>query len=202
MTAVQTRPTFSEAAAKDLRKLAMLREAMRTGILPPPKPVTEVKRQRGLLLASLTCPGTWIDHYHLDARLGHGGQGAVLRATDRQTGQDVTLKLYHSPRQATRTAGILTSLHHPRLPAFIKAGTMSGYVYHVFAYYHGQSLTERLQYGPLSAVEATRVSDEIAEALQALHDQRIVHRDLGARNVLLTPSGAVLLDFGHAMDFR
>ena len=45
-------PTFSEAAAKDLRGLASLREAMRTGILPPPKPVSEVKRKRGLLCVS------------------------------------------------------------------------------------------------------------------------------------------------------
>ena len=92
-TTVRTRPTFSELAAKDLLALAILRRAMRTGLLPTPKPVSAMKRERGRVLADLTRPGTWIDHYRLDARLGQGGQCSVLRACYRQTGQDVTFRL-------------------------------------------------------------------------------------------------------------
>ena len=71
-------------------------------------------------------------------------------------------------------------------------------VFLVMEYLEGETLAARLKKGPLSIDEAGRSAVEIARALDTAHRQGIVHRDLKPGNIMLTPTGAKLLDFGLA----
>jgi serine/threonine protein kinase len=63
-------------------------------------------------------------------------------------------------------------------------------------YLEGPTLGERLQCGQLKTAEMIEIALQIAEGLQYLHAQGLIHRDLKPTNVILTPLGAKLLDFG------
>ena len=65
-------------------------------------------------------------------------------------------------------------------------------------YLQGETLADRLKKGPLSLEQLTRIGAEIGDGLQAAHRSGIVHRDLKPGNIMLTKSGAKILDFGLA----
>src|SRR5262249_12749786 len=77
-------------------------------------------------------------------------------------------------------------------------GSQNGLEYLVMEYLEGQTLAERIERGPLPTAQVLRLGIEIADALDKAHRQGIVHRDLKPGNVMLTKSGAKLLDFGLA----
>ena len=92
-----------------------------------------------------------------------------------------------------------------RFPAFptpisarCSVGHDSGVDYLVMEYLEGETLKERLKRGPLPVDHVLRIGAEIADALGKAHRGGIVHRDLKPANVMLTKSGAKLLDFGLA----
>src|SRR6185436_17194978 len=68
----------------------------------------------------------------------------------------------------------------------------------VMEHLEGETLAKRLERGPLPVPEALKVASEIADALDKAHRQGMVHRDLKPGNVMLTKTGAKLLDFGLA----
>jgi len=68
----------------------------------------------------------------------------------------------------------------------------------VMEYIEGETLADRLQKGPLDLEEALRYAIQIADALDKAHRQGVVHRDLKPGNIMITASGAKLLDFGLA----
>src|SRR5208282_5680491 len=97
-----------------------------------------------------------------------------------------------------REAKAISALSHPHICHLYDIGSQDGTDYLVMELLEGESLADRLQKGPLPLKQALQYGVEIAEALEKAHTNGIVHRDLKPGNVMLTKSGAKLLDFGLA----
>ena len=136
--------------------------------------------------------------------------GEVYRARDTRLERDVAIKVLSSTRgddrdsreQLEREARAIARLTHPRISTLHDVGTarIGGVeeTYLVMELVEGETLAARLQRGPLPLDQALSVAIDVAEALVAAHAAGIVHRDLKPANVMLTRSGAKLLDFGLA----
>ena len=97
-----------------------------------------------------------------------------------------------------REARAIAALSHPHICTIHDVGSEDGIDYLVLELVPGESLAARLRRGPLPLDEALARGIEIAQALDCAHRAGIVHRDLKPGNVMLTPNGAVVLDFGLA----
>jgi eukaryotic-like serine/threonine-protein kinase len=169
--------------------------------------------------------GTTLGPYEIVGRLGAGGMGEVWRARDTRLGRDVAIKILapdfagHAQHHArfVREARAISQLEHPhicrlydvgadgrdllgRAPSGGDAGAPDApsLQYLVMECLEGETLAERLTRGPLPVHDVFRYGQQIASALEAAHRKNIVHRDLKPGNVMLTRSGAKLLDFGLA----
>ena len=149
--------------------------------------------------------------YRLDARLGAGGMSVVWRGHDLVLDREVAVKVLAgtaaaSPaaRERVRSeAQAAARLWHPHVTNVYDYGESPGddgdpVPYVVMELLPGRTLSERLAEGPLSAPNALRTLAEVAAALAAAHAQDVVHRDVKPSNVMLTPSGAKVVDFGIA----
>jgi eukaryotic-like serine/threonine-protein kinase len=87
---------------------------------------------------------------------------------------------------------------HPHICYLYDVGSQSGTDYLVMELLEGETLATRLKKGPLTASEVLRIGTEIADALASAHRLGLVHRDLKPSNVMLTKTGAKLMDFGLA----
>jgi serine/threonine protein kinase/Tol biopolymer transport system component len=151
-------------------------------------------------------PGKQLGPYEVLAPLGAGGMGEVYRAKDTRLDRTVALKVLPSNLSANpvlrerleREAKAISGLAHPHICTLHDVGQDDGIDYLVMEYLEGDTLADRLQKGPLPLEQALKCGIEIAEALDAAHRQGVVHRDLKPGNVMLTKSGAKLLDFGLA----
>ena len=150
--------------------------------------------------------GTKLGPYEIAAPLGAGGMGEVYRARDTRLDRSVALKilpphLADKPEAAERferEARTISSLNHPNVCQLHDVGVQNGVRYLVMELLEGETLSERLRRGPLPLDQVLRYGAEIAEGLQAAHRRGVVHRDLKPGNVMLTKSGAKLMDFGLA----
>jgi Tol biopolymer transport system component/tRNA A-37 threonylcarbamoyl transferase component Bud32 len=150
--------------------------------------------------------GARLGPYEIVAPLGAGGMGEVYRARDTRLGRTVAIKIVSSGlsanddarRRFEREARAVSSLNHPHICTLFDIGREEGLDYLVMEHLEGETLSQRLARDPLPVDEALRHAIEIAEALDAAHAQGVVHRDLKPGNVMLTRSGAKLLDFGLA----
>jgi serine/threonine protein kinase/Tol biopolymer transport system component len=151
--------------------------------------------------------GRSIDHYRIESLLGAGGMGEVYRAQDSRLNRTVAIKVLppHTADQPDqklrlqREAKAIASLNHPHICVLYDIGQYGDNTeYLVMEYLEGETLADRLRKGPLAVDEALKYSIQIADALDKAHQHGIVHRDLKPGNVMLTPSGAKLLDFGLA----
>ena len=120
-------------------------------------------------------------------------RSVAIKALPAATGSDV-----EAEGRFEREARALAALSHPRICALFEFARLDGRAFLVMEYLQGQSLAERLARGRLPLDEALRTAIEIADALAAAHRAGLVHRDLKPGNVMLTKSGAKLLDFGLA----
>jgi eukaryotic-like serine/threonine-protein kinase len=144
--------------------------------------------------------------FEIESLVGAGGMGEVYRARDTRLDRHVAIKVLSpdaaiDPRARVRftyEARAIARLSHPRICALHEMGHDNGVDFLVMEYLEGETLTARLRRGPLPLPEAVRTAIEIGEALAAAHAQSIVHRDLKPSNVMLTKTGAKLLDFGLA----
>ncbi len=135
-----------------------------------------------------------------------GGMGAVYRAIDRTTGGSVAIKLVdHRDPQAgarfAREAAALAGVSHPGVVRYIAHGRMpDGLPYLVMDWVEGRTLEDRMSEDGLSLAEAIDVAGKIAEALGAVHERGLVHRDVKPANVIFPADEAdpVLIDFGLA----
>ena len=103
-----------------------------------------------------------------------------------------------SARASTREAKAISALNHPHICGLYDIGREHDTEYLVLELLEGETLAARLARGPLPLSQVLRFGVEIADALEAAHRQGIVHRDLKPGNVMLTPAGTKLLDFGLA----
>lgn len=133
--------------------------------------------------------------------------GEVYRARDTQLGRDVALKvlpalLVSEPDRVARLlreAQTLASLNHPNIGGIHGLQRDGGLTALVLELVEGPTLADRIAQGPLPVEEALPIAQQIAAALEAAHDQGIIHRDVKPANVKLRPDGAVkVLDFGLA----
>jgi serine/threonine protein kinase len=132
--------------------------------------------------------------------------GEVYRARDTRLGRDVAIKvlparLAEDPefrQRLDREARAISSLSHPNICALYDIGHRDGMGFLVMEYLDGETLATRLTRGPLPLDQVLRYGIEIADALAAAHRKAVVHRDLKPGNVMLTRTGARLLDFGLA----
>jgi len=146
-----------------------------------------------------------IGHYHIIKKLGEGGMGVVYAAEDRRLGRMVAIKMIredaadpHARERLRREARSAASVNHPNVCQIYDVGDEQGEPYIVMELLDGESLSSRLDRGPLALSEATQLTLEILGALEILHHAGLLHRDLKPSNVFLTRHGIKLLDFGLA----
>ncbi len=150
--------------------------------------------------------GTKLGPYEIQSPLGAGGMGEVYRAKDTRLGRDVAIKVLPShvssdfdlKTRFEREAKAISSLNHPHICHLYDVGSQDGIDYLVMEYLEGETLDRRLHKGSLPLKQTLEFGVQIAEALEKAHRAGIVHRDLKPGNIMLTPSGAKLLDFGLA----
>jgi serine/threonine protein kinase len=134
--------------------------------------------------------------------------GEVYRARDTRLHRTVAIKVLPAELAADeqrrerlkREAMAISRPNHPHVCALYHLGHDGGIDYLVLESLEGKLLSERLAAGALPLDEALTIGAQIADGLDAAHRLGIVHRDLKPANVMLTASGAKLLDFGLAKE--
>ena len=135
-----------------------------------------------------------------------GGMGEVYKAEDLRLDRIVALKFLSEDlaqdRQFLdrfrREAKAASGLNHPHICTIYDFGEESGRAFIAMEYLEGETLSARIKKGPLPLDEALKIATAVAGALGAAHRKGIVHRDLKPGNIMLTDTGAKLLDFGLA----
>jgi serine/threonine protein kinase len=149
--------------------------------------------------------------YVLISTIGQGGVSTVYAAVDARQGRKLAVKvlapsLADDPQAAAdvrREALITDRLRHPSVPRVFEYGEAplpdgSVVPYVVLELLAGVPLTERLARGRLEWREAVRIAATAADVLAVAHRRGVVHRDLTARNVMVSPAGIKIIDFGLA----
>ena len=151
-------------------------------------------------------PGTKLGPYEIGSPLGAGGMGEVYRARDTRLERTVAIKIL--PEQLStdpirkqrfeREAKTISSLNHPHICVLHDVGSQDGISYLVMECVEGETLAKRLEKGPLPLEQVLKYGAQIADALDKAHRSGVIHRDLKPGNIMLTSTGAKLLDFGLA----
>lgn len=149
--------------------------------------------------------GQWIGGYRLVERLGIGGAGTVWRAVD-DGGMEVAIKLVHpaaaaseeSRQRLIRETRTVNSVKSAGVAHVLDVETDDLQPFIVSEYIEGQTLEQRLTYGALPPEEATDIAEELWWIIRAVHDAGVIHRDIKPGNIVLSPHGPVLIDFGIA----
>src|SRR3984885_744192 len=150
--------------------------------------------------------GTKLGPYEIIAPIGAGGMGEVYRAKNTRLDRTVAIKVLNSKLDMSaelkarfdREAKTISQLQHPNICVLHDIGSENGTDFLVMEFLEGESLNEKLKRGPLPTEELLKISIQLADALEKAHRAGIIHRDLKPGNVMLTKSGAKLLDFGLA----
>jgi serine/threonine protein kinase/formylglycine-generating enzyme required for sulfatase activity/cephalosporin-C deacetylase-like acetyl esterase len=139
---------------------------------------------------------TRLGPYEIVDFIGAGGMGEVYKARDTRLDRNVAIKIAAErfTQRFSTEAHVIAALNHPHICTLFDVGPN----YLVMEYIEGESLAARIRAGPLQLDQALTIATQIARALEAAHRQGIVHRDLKPGNIMLTDSGAKLLDFGLA----
>lgn len=156
-------------------------------------------------------PGTILGQFHVVKHIGSGGMGEVYQARDTKLGRDVAIKVLPDEMAQNhelivrfqQEAKLLAALDHPNVATLHDFVRFNGTDFLVMQLVDGETLADRIERGPLPLAEAVSIFVQIAEGLEAAHDQGIIHRDLKAANVKITEAGtAKILDFGIAKAFE
>lgn len=147
-----------------------------------------------------------IGHYQITGTLGQGGMGIVYAAWDDRLNRAVALKTIRAnerdPRateRLRREARSAARVNHPNICQLYDIWSDQGQFYIAMELLEGESLSSRLEDGPLPLGDAVPIALSVLSALDALHSHGLIHRDLKPSNIFLTPHGVKLLDFGLAL---
>ena len=152
-------------------------------------------------------PGLRVGPYEIQSAIGAGGMGEVYRARDTKLDRDVAIKVLPDasagdPERLARferEAKTLAALNHPHIAQIYGLEEALNVRALVMEFVDGETLADRIARGPLPLDEALPIAKQIAEALEAAHEQGITHRDLKPANIKVRPDGTVkVLDFGLA----
>jgi serine/threonine protein kinase len=132
--------------------------------------------------------------------------GEVYRAKDTRLERTVAVKILPSHlsdnpearQRFDREARAISSLNHPNICTLHDVGHQEGIDFLVMEFLEGETLADRLAKGPLATELVLKYGIEICEGLERAHKSGVVHRDLKPSNVMLTKTGAKLMDFGLA----
>ncbi|MDQ6799279.1 MAG: serine/threonine-protein kinase [Acidobacteriota bacterium] len=146
--------------------------------------------------------GTRLGPYEVIAPIGAGGMGEVWRGRDTRLDRSVAIKILPAELAQNaqfklrfeREAKTISQLSHPNICTLYDVGEN----YLVMELLDGESLADKLAKGPLPLEQVLRYGVQIADALDKAHRAGIVHRDMKPANIMITKSGAKLLDFGLA----
>jgi serine/threonine-protein kinase len=151
--------------------------------------------------------GAKLGNYRILEKIGAGGQGTVYKATDTKLGRAVVVKVL--PPELTvkeanlkrfeREARLASALDHPNICTIFDLNDIEGVHFIAMQYVEGKNVRELVNGRPLDLRSALSIAVQVADALDAAHARGIIHRDIKAGNVMVTPAGqAKVLDFGLA----
>ena len=151
--------------------------------------------------------GAKLGNYRILEKIGAGGQGTVYKATDTKLGRAVVIKVL--PPELTvkeanlkrfeREARLASALDHPNICTIYDLNDLDGVHYIAMQFVEGKNVRELVNGRPLDLAGALSITIQVADALSAAHERGIIHRDIKAGNVMVTPVGQVkILDFGLA----
>ncbi len=151
--------------------------------------------------------GAKLGNYRILEKIGAGGQGTVYKATDTKLGRAVVIKVL--PPELTvkeanlkrfeREARLASALDHPNICTIFDLNEIDGVHFIAMQFVEGKNVRDLVNGRPLDLRSALSITIQVADALAAAHERGIIHRDIKAGNVMVTPSGQVkLLDFGLA----
>jgi len=151
--------------------------------------------------------GSTLGNYKVLEKLGEGGQGTVYRAIDSKLGRTVVIKVLPAEltskeanlKRFEREARLASALDHPNICTIFDLNEIHGIHFIAMQYIEGRNVRQLVNGRPLSLESALSITLQTADALAAAHARGIIHRDIKAGNVMVTPSGQVkVLDFGLA----
>jgi tetratricopeptide (TPR) repeat protein/predicted Ser/Thr protein kinase len=151
--------------------------------------------------------GRTVGPYHIVAKLGEGGMGSVWKAKD--TGHHNVVALKFLPRELIesdeprrrfqREARATRTLDHPGIAKHFGEGEADGEMFIAVEYIDGETVADIIARGALPVRDAIQIAAETADALAHAHARGVIHRDITASNIMVTPKGrSVVIDFGLA----
>jgi serine/threonine protein kinase/tetratricopeptide (TPR) repeat protein len=151
--------------------------------------------------------GAKLGNYRILEKIGAGGQGTVYKATDTKLGRAVVIKVL--PPELTvkeanlkrfeREARLASALDHPNICTIFDLNDIGGVHFIAMQLVEGKNVRELVNGRPLDLRSALSITIQVADALATAHARGIIHRDIKAGNVMVSPTGQVkILDFGLA----
>jgi serine/threonine protein phosphatase PrpC len=154
-------------------------------------------------------PGQLLDHrFELTDLVSRSGMATIFKASDKQTGQTVALKVpfmqfesdpgFYSRFEREEKIGL--SLNHPYILRVEKVETPKSRPYIVMEFLEGQTLAHLMRsVKPMPEKDALKIAAFICDALHYMHDHEVVHRDMKPENIMICNDGSIrIMDFGIA----
>jgi serine/threonine protein kinase len=150
---------------------------------------------------------TTLSHYRITQKIGAGGMGEVYLAEDTRLRRKVAIKVLPESlardearlRRFEQEAFAASALNHPNILTVYEFGVEGETHFLASEYVDGETLHARLRHAPFIVNEALEVAVQVARALAAAHEAKIVHRDIKPENIMVRRDGYIkVLDFGLA----
>ncbi len=149
--------------------------------------------------------------YDVISEIGRGGMGVVYQVRQRSLPRVLAMKVLHPTTRMfhdaivrfKREATLLARLRHPNIVSIYDVGEVDGHVYFTMEWIDGEPLDTILEQGPLSAKRAARLMQQVASAVDYVHEHGLIHRDLKPANIIVDDQDvAYVTDFGLAMELN